>query len=456
MKSIKVEIPLILLILLSNSAIFAQQYKYGNVSKALMELKECSFHKEADAMVTYVYGQNTVQYSYSEGFYTILKVKKQVKIFNNEAKDIGNAEFVFYSPKASKGRVKFRGLKGKTYNLTDGKIIETKLHDENIFETQMDNYFKKVSITMPAIQKNSVFEYEYELVSEYYSNIDDWMLQTKYPILYNEFYTSMPKYYNYQINVIGALTPVSDITNVYDEMLQTKSTSYSGTIGSPSLEKVNVPFTKRTIKFENIPPLEIEPFMSNISDSQGKITHQLIQINWPGEPLKNIAIDYANITLELLDSPSFGKYLNDGDFIKSMIDTEDKPSQLVLADRVQKAFQQKVKWNGDNHFRAGISGKTLFKDGTGDSGDINLNYIGALNYLGVPTFPVILSTRGNGTLHPIYPDYSDFNYVVALSAIGDKLYFSDASSQLPFGNLPTKCRKDKEKWAKALNKCWVA
>lgn len=68
-----------------------------------------------------------------------------------------------------------------------------------------------------------------------------------------------------------------------------------------------------------------------------------------------------------------------------------------------------------------------------------MNYIAALNHLGIPTSPVILSTRGSGTLHPFYPDFSDFNYVFALSTIGEKLYFSDATSGLPFGNLPNRC-----------------
>ncbi|MBK7635798.1 MAG: hypothetical protein IPJ13_17085 [Saprospiraceae bacterium] len=86
--------------------------------------------------------------------------------------------------------------------------------------------------------------------------------------------------------------------------------------------------------------------------------------------------------------------------------------------------------------RASYSGKAYLKEGKGDSGDINLNYIAALNHLGIPTSPVILSTRGSGTLHPFYPDFSDFNYVFALSTIGEKLYFSDATSGLPFEIFP--------------------
>ncbi|MBK7636850.1 MAG: hypothetical protein IPJ13_23200 [Saprospiraceae bacterium] len=84
-------------------------------------------------------------------------------------------------------------------------MVETKLKDDNVFETQLNNYFKKITFTMPEIQHNSVLEYEYELESEYYTNINDWILQSEYPVVYNEFYTSMPQYYNYQINITGPL-----------------------------------------------------------------------------------------------------------------------------------------------------------------------------------------------------------------------------------------------------------
>lgn len=52
---------------------------------------------------------------------------------------------------------------------------------------------------MPNLQKNCVFEYEYELISDYYSNINDWEIQEIFPVLYNEFNIQTPEYYKYQI-----------------------------------------------------------------------------------------------------------------------------------------------------------------------------------------------------------------------------------------------------------------
>ncbi|MEQ9166329.1 MAG: DUF3858 domain-containing protein, partial [Fulvivirga sp.] len=58
----------------------------------------------------------------------------------------------------------------------------------------------------------------------------------------------------------------------------------------------------------------------------------------------------------------------------------------------------------------------------------------------INTYPVILSTRGSGTVHPVYPSYDDFNYVIAGIEIDGKIILADASARLPLGVLPTRCR----------------
>ncbi|MBK7636849.1 MAG: hypothetical protein IPJ13_23195 [Saprospiraceae bacterium] len=86
MKNILILSFLVVLALIIHQTAFAQKYKYGKVTKELLDLSECSFSKDADAMVSYVSGENSVLYSYSQGFFTVLKMKKQIKIFNQNGK----------------------------------------------------------------------------------------------------------------------------------------------------------------------------------------------------------------------------------------------------------------------------------------------------------------------------------------------------------------------------------
>jgi hypothetical protein len=67
----------------------------------------------------------------------------------------------------------------------------------------------------------------------------------------------------------------------------------------------------------------------------------------------------------------------------------------------------------------------------------------ALNAAGIPAEAVLLSTREHGELNKLYPNLSDFNYVIAKANIGDKSYLLDATEPLlPFGMLPLRCLND--------------
>ncbi len=401
---------------------FSQKFKFGQVTQELMQLTECDFHKNADAMVTYKSGKRDVIYN-DRSIKAVLNQKIQVKIFNNESKDAGNFTFYYYSPAKSSVGIRIRKLTGKTYVLEDGVIKEYKLAEESIFDVQFNNNTKKITAVLPNITKNCVFEIEYEIESDYYSNIEDWDIQEQYPVLYNEFESSSPDYFVYQINILGNINPVKD----------NKSTGNT----------LNFKGETRTFVFENIPPYVLEPFMANLKDNRARITHRLVTVQVPGYFSNEYDRTYLEVSNSLLQSTTFGKKIKNGDFIEKLIDVSDKPGQVAIGERVHNYFVQNVKWDGYNHFRTEKSGKNLLKEGKGDAGDINLNYIAALNQLGVKTFPVILSTLGNGTLHPFYPDYGSFDYVVALSLIDDKLFFSDATSKVPFGNLPLRCLNGK-------------
>lgn len=403
----------------------AQKYKYGKVSKELLALQECDFYKNSNAMITFINGEINVNYEGSVGFLKYEKIRKQVKIFDARNPETGNTSFYYYSPKNENKKVKVLNIKGVTYNLDGDKITETKINKENIHETQINDYYKKVVVTMPQIRDNSVYEFEYEIQSEYITQLDNWDIQMEYPVLYNEYNLQMPAFFIFRTTVRRGFSPSKEKKGEVDR--------YNSAINR------NIRYNTYDIVFEKIHPFEVEPFMTNPTDYIGKVTQQLVRIDWPNEVPKVIAITYDDFNKTLLDDSFFGKVIKKGSFIKDYLNPDKDASQLEIARQVLSFFQNKIQWDGTHHFKSGKSGNQLFKAGKGDTGDINLNYIAALNEFGISTFPVILSTRGHGSMHSVYPNASEINYVVAVSAIDDKLYFSDASSILPFGFLPIKC-----------------
>jgi transglutaminase-like putative cysteine protease len=436
---------------------YAQQYKYKKVSKELLQKKSCEIYAEADAMITNKTGLWEINYKESDGYRAELTQQIQVKIFNTEGDDISIIEIFYYSPRSSRNQVKIANIKGRTYNLEHNKIIETKLTDENITIEQYDDYFKKATFVMPNVQSGSVFEYEYMLISDFFENIDDWFIQEDIPVIYNKFTTKIPEYFTYQMSVLGPFAATSDKSSTLAKSIEYKirdeGNGYLGTQVASRTYQIN--YEERTIVHENIPAFKSEPYAANANDFKGRITHQLISLAYPDSPIQTFAETYEELNAELLKSETFGKKVINGKFIDKLITIENSDNQIDKAIKIHQYFLENVSFNGLNSYTTTKSGDQLFADGKGDAGEINLNYIAALNHAGIPTSPVILSTRGNGSLHPVMPDYSQFNYIVALSEIDGNEVLSDATSTIPYGNLPVKCLQDKAWVISKADQGWI-
>ncbi|MEL6561673.1 MAG: hypothetical protein AAFQ94_26025 [Bacteroidota bacterium] len=77
----------------------------------------------------------------------------------------------------------------------------------------------------------------------------------------------------------------------------------------------------------------------------------------------------------------------------------------------------------------------------GSVGEINAILVMMMRKAGLNAEPIILSTRRNGLLHPIYPDADEFNYLLAGVKLNENWVMLDASTGrgYPFGMIPVKC-----------------
>lgn len=405
--------------------VFGQKYRYDKVDKELLLLKRCDFDTNASAMVTYIAGFNDIPYfEFDNEFKLKYSIKKQIKIFNNDGKSkLGDIELVFYSPAKSENKVKLKGFKGKVYNLVDGQIKETKIKDENIFISQIDKFRKRLAVAVPDLTDHSVFEYEYEILSDYISNIEDWEIQADFPTVYNEVCTYVPEYLNFQLLIKGFINPTEN-----KNTSQQRNFKYFG-----------ITYNKIFMSFNNISAFEEENLSLNPQDFRASVSYQIINISWPDRPTKDIAGGYPEMVIELMFDESFGLTLFKGEYINEKLVFPADSDTLSKIKLVYDYFRNNCKWNGYHSYWTDMSMEQLFKIGRGSIGDINLHYVAALKHLGISAAPVILSTIGHGGIHPVYPYYGDFNYVIACTYVGGKAVLSDAASGLSFGLLPLKC-----------------
>src|SRR5690606_28145137 len=88
-------LPLLALFLSTTFHSFAQSdlFPFGKIDVSDLELKECSFEKDANAMVLFDKGD----VYFDTNFDIIMRRHKRIKIFNNKGKDHGDIRLEFYS-----------------------------------------------------------------------------------------------------------------------------------------------------------------------------------------------------------------------------------------------------------------------------------------------------------------------------------------------------------------------
>ncbi|MEM9329578.1 MAG: transglutaminase domain-containing protein [Bacteroidota bacterium] len=130
---------------------------------------------------------------------------------------------------------------------------------------------------------------------------------------------------------------------------------------------------------------------------------------------------------------------------------------MAKAEALYTWIRDHFAYNGVTSYTSANAGRKAYNDASGNVADINLSLVAAWRAAGLEAYPVLVSTRGHGIPHPVYPNYEDFNYVVGAVMLDDKVYFSDASNtgSLPFGILPVRCLNGNGWMAREEGGTWV-
>ncbi|MBV6639521.1 MAG: DUF3857 domain-containing protein [Cyclobacteriaceae bacterium] len=422
---------------------FAQKrpFKYGKVSQDELEMKSCEFYPEAESMVLGKFADVTFQYVNEKGFQYKYEVTVRKKIFKVAGKDEANVSIRIYEPAVGSSKEELTMLKGFTYNLVDGKEEKTKLTNDKEFKTRLNDYWVEISFALPDVREGSVIEYNYSKRSDFISNLDTWYFQDDIPVAYSDIHLVLPEYYYYQINQVGNYFPIERFEENYEEKF-TVTTKGLPTSTNPN-PKYTSTLTSNSKKLQyigkNIPPVIEEPFMNNKPNLPSRLEFQLMTIQYPNSTLKHMAGSYDKLNATLLDRENFGKSLRKGNYAKEKIDEMTGTPPLVQAQELYYWLRKNVAWNELYSISSDNVGRKTFSDKEGSVSDINLSLVAAYREAGLQSHPIILSTRGHGIVHPAYPNYQDFNYVIASVVIDDMLYLCDAASDMPFGTLPHRC-----------------
>ena len=389
---------IILLLLLSRLSFFAQNYKFGKVSKE--ELQEQFYPLDSTADAAYLFKSRKTFFDYvpNIGFQLVTEYHERIKIYTNAGFEMATKSISYYTPENRPDEA-VSSIKGYTFNLEGNTVEREKLSRSSIFKETLNKFRSVKKITMPKIKEGCVIELRYVIISPYTQSIEDLKLQYQIPVKKLEYQIQIPEYFVFNKRSIG-----------YHSVKLIKEYK-NGRIGDINC-RINV------TKFDesNIPALKNdEPFVSSVRNYRAGLKFELEQTNFIsiGGDFKNYSNSWESVSKQIYKTSSFGDQLNISSYYKKDLEKilENNIGEIDKLLAIFQFIKNKVKWNEYYGIYAYNGVRKAYKERVGNVADINLILTAMLRSAGLNADPVLVSTRTNGV--PFFPTIDGFNYVIS-------------------------------------------
>ncbi len=413
-------------------------YKFGNVSPEDFKRNIYSIDSNAAAVVLADIGSSAIEGNTKGSFSIIFRNYRRAHILNKTGYDISNVSIPLY--KSGQMEEKIESLKAVTYNLENGKVVETKLDVKSaVFKDVINDKWVVRKFTFPNVKEGSIIEYEYKVQSDFYHNLQGWSFQGEYPVLWSEYKVAIPSFLTYLTLFQGNQQFI-----VREQKSTHENFSMADGHGIGRTERIsfNADVNNYRWAMQDVPALKEESYTSTIKNYVSKLQFQLSSFGYPFEP-RQVMNTWPTVTKSLLEDEDFGAHLTKDngwltdaleDVIQGTTDPMEKAHKIYYWVRDQFTCTER------NRIYMNTTLKNVFKNKNGSEAEINLLLTAMLKKSGFIADPLLLSTRSHGFVHPIYPIMERFNYVISRLEIDGKTYYLDASQPLMgFGRLDHEC-----------------
>jgi hypothetical protein len=381
--------------------------EFGQVTAEEINMKECDFDKEAEAVIIF----DDAWTDHDDDYSMLTTRRVRIKILNEKGLERGNIIIPFYSG----NNFEFiKDIRGVTSNIdASGNLTHIDLDRKSIYIEKRDNYYSLVKFAMPAVKTGSIIEYSFVSVMKHYGGLDDWKFQSDLPTMKScymlqvlptsEFTYSVQKKKDYHI----IIKPIADQGKIYFEM-------------------------------NNIPALRFEPFMDAARDYLQRVIFQLSGvINRSGNKM-DVNTTWKSTAYDLVTDKEFGGQIDKS--IKAdelQLLAQNKPSATEKLKIIYNYVRDNISWNGYNSKYAVDGVKTIWEKKRGTTGGINLLLINLLKSNGIEVYPLLVAERDFGKIDTTYPFLDRFNKVVAFAIADGQQYILDATEKnTPVGLTP--------------------
>jgi hypothetical protein len=381
---------------------------FGKVSKDELEMKECSFEKNAPAMM--VFGKGISTYILRPGSmddFIETEYHYRIKVFNKKGFDYANVKIPY---RTDRKYVDFTSLKAQTYNLdAGGNVVVSKVDKAAIYDKKINKRVSEKTFAFPDVKEGSILEYSYKIKG---AATSAWYFQKSIPVMISMFVADIAT------EIEMALVP-----NVSMPLRQ-----FSDSKGG---NKVT------TYVMEQIPSLDDEPYMSCAEDYLQRMEIREVAYNFPGQPRQSRIRTWPGIIRDLMEDEDFGLQLKKNiprtaELDALLKDMTDPYKKMVT---IHHYVRSNMQWDDYYSILAQDGVKSAWKDKKGNTGEINMIMINLMRDADLAAHPVLVSTRDNGIINTGVAGYDQFNKVLAYVDIGDKHYVLDATDKYTPSNL---------------------
>ncbi len=412
--------------------------KFGDVTEKDFAKKVYSVDSNASAVVISDIGYSKIEGNNKGWFSLVFKHYKRVHILNKNGYDISNVSVDLYTNGSAEEQLE--RLKAVTYNLENGKVVETKLDvKNNVFKDNVNKNLVRKKFTFPNVKEGSIIEFEYSKTSDFLQNLEPWEFQGAYPRLWSEYNLSLPDFLGYVFLTQGYKQ--YDIKDRKTNRAAFKIIDSRGA-GSSDVFSFDAGVADNRWVIKNVPALKEESYTSTINNHIAKIEFQLSEYR---EPLvyRNVMGTWSKVAEDLMNAELFGHLITKDNgwlkdiinpLIKGVISKKEQAEKMFAYVRDNFTCTNHSDWYPNQNLR------NLVKVKNGTVSEINMLLAAMLKHEDIVADPVLLSTRSHGFTYEIYPILSKYNYLVIKAVVEGKAYYLDASEpRLGFGRLPLDC-----------------
>lgn len=383
-------------------------------------MKSYPLDPDASGVILYERGNYTVDAA--DGYIRLIKeVHQKIKVFDAKNFNYAWVEIPYY--RQNNVRENVRGLKAITHN----GASKTYVNDNAIFDTDESQHWSTKRFTFANVQDGSILEYTYRIETPYFANLGGWSFMNDLPTIYSELHTEIPGNYQYHRSLYG------------DRELDVNHAEVKLSCFHLPGFKVPGDCESATYVMKHIPAFKEEEYMLSKMNYIPSLRFELRdQVNLD-RTRTNYSRTWKDVDLLYKNDRDLGRQLKYSNYFKEKLPANilSISNDLERAKAVYYFIQKNMNFNQITSALRENRVKEAFEKGSGNSSEINLSLINALEAAGLDAKVMMITMRDYAVPSKQHPVWTDFNYAIAFLEIGKKKYVLDATNKYtPFGVLP--------------------